>query len=233
MIKFCESFTKITLKLPKNSQKPLFKSNKLVINTTKCDLCLFLHKMCCQMVWKFCEICKILWVLHTCRKLWTEICEIRQIFKGDLIKFCGIFIKITLHLPQYSQKPLFKWKKLVINPTRCDLCLFLHKMCCKMVWKFCEIEKSYGNWLSDGPNSVRFYLTVWDMACMELASKRPNSVRLYLTVWDMACMIISEPKILISEIRLNLSEISLKLFRRIQMFWNLTESFCRIQTSFR
>ena len=31
-----------------------------------------------------------------------------------------------------------------------------------MVWNFCEIENSYGipNW----PNSVRFYLTVWDMA---------------------------------------------------------------------
>ena len=29
-----------------------------------------------------------------------------------------------------------------------------------------RFEKSYGNWLSDGPNSVRFSLTVWDMACM-------------------------------------------------------------------
>ena len=28
--------------------------------------------------------------------------------------------------------------------------------------------KSYGNWLPDGPNSVRFYLTVCDMACMYL-----------------------------------------------------------------
>ena len=27
---------------------------------------------------------------------------------------------------------------------------------CKMVWKFCEIWNSYGNWLPDGPNSVRF-----------------------------------------------------------------------------
>ena len=29
-------------------------------------------------------------------------------------------------------------------------------------------EKSYGYWLPDGPNSVRFYLTVRDMACMTL-----------------------------------------------------------------
>ena len=29
-----------------------------------------------------------------------------------------------------------------------------------------RFKKSYGNWLPDGPNSVRFYLTVCDMACM-------------------------------------------------------------------
>ena len=60
---------------------------------------------------------------------------------GDLKKSCEILTKITLELPQNSQKPLFKCKKLVINTTKCDLCLFLHKMCCilKMVSKFCEI----------------------------------------------------------------------------------------------
>ena len=79
--------------------------------------------------------------MHTCHKLWTEICEIRKKFKGDLIKFCEIFTKITLELPQNSQKPLFWCKKLVINTTKCDLCLFLHKMYCKMAWKFCEIWK--------------------------------------------------------------------------------------------
>ena len=39
-------------------------------------------------------------------KLWTDTCEMRQIFKWDLIKFREIFIKITLKLPQNSQKPL-------------------------------------------------------------------------------------------------------------------------------
>ena len=29
-----------------------------------------------------------------------------------------------------------------------------------------RFEKSYGNWLPDGPNSGRFYLTVLIMACM-------------------------------------------------------------------
>ena len=41
---------------------------------------------------------------HTCHTLWTEICEINQTFKGDLIKFCEIFTKITLELPQNNQK---------------------------------------------------------------------------------------------------------------------------------
>ena len=80
--------------------------------------------------------------VHTCHKLWTEICEMRQIFKWDLIKFCEIFTKITLKLPHSSQKPLFicTWcKKLVKKTTKFDLYLFPHKMCCKMVWKFCEI----------------------------------------------------------------------------------------------
>ena len=50
---------------------------------------------------------------HTCHKLWTEICEIRHLLKEDLIKFCEFFTKITLELPQNSQKPYFKCKKLV------------------------------------------------------------------------------------------------------------------------
>ena len=89
-------------------------------------------------------------------------------FKRDLIKFCEIFTKITLECPQNSQMPLFKCKKLVIKITKCDVCQFLHKICCKMVWQFCEIWKSYWNCLLEGSNSVRFYLTVWDMACMEV-----------------------------------------------------------------
>ena len=44
---------------------------------------------------------------HTCHKLWTKICEIRQNFKGDLTKFCEIFLNITLELPQYSLKSSF------------------------------------------------------------------------------------------------------------------------------
>ena len=32
-----------------------------------------------------------------------------------------------------------------------------------------RFENFYGNWLPEGPNSVRFYLTVCDMACMSCA----------------------------------------------------------------
>ena len=98
--------------------------------------------------------------MHTCHKLGTKICEIRQNFKGDLTYFCEIFLNISLELPQYSLKSFFSSKKLVTTTTMCDLCLFLHKICCKMVLKFCEICIFYGNCLPDGPNSVRFYLTV-------------------------------------------------------------------------
>ena len=97
---------------------------------------------------------------------------------ANLIKFYVIFIKITLKLPQNSQKPLLQCMKFVRNSTKCDVCLFFHKICCKMVWKFCEIWKSYGNWLPDGPNSVWFHLTMWDMACMnhppELLTRHPS-----------------------------------------------------------
>ena len=71
---------------------------------------------------------------HTCRKLWTKICEIRQNLKGDLTKFCEIFLSITLELPQYSLKSFFfSCKKLLKTTIVCDLCLFLHKISCKMV----------------------------------------------------------------------------------------------------
>ena len=106
---------------------------------------------------------------HTCHKLWTKICEIRTNFKGDLTKFCEIFLNIKASLrtsPNIVKSLYSSCKKLVKPTTVCDLCLFLHNICSKMVWKFCEIPIFYGNCLLDGPNSLRFYLTVWDMACM-------------------------------------------------------------------
>ena len=49
---------------------------------------------------------------HTYHKLWTKICEIRQNFQGDLIKFCEIFLNITLELLQYSLKSFFHVRSL-------------------------------------------------------------------------------------------------------------------------
>ena len=63
--------------------------------------------------------------MHICHKLWTEICEIRPIFKGDLVKFCEIFINNTLELHQNSQKSLFKCKELVIN-TKCHCVIYVY-----------------------------------------------------------------------------------------------------------
>ena len=63
------------------------------------NICLFIH----QNIYH-----DILWVhTCTCHKLWTKICEIRQNFKGDLTKFCEIFLNITLEFPQYTSKVLF------------------------------------------------------------------------------------------------------------------------------
>ena len=44
---------------------------------------------------------------HRCHKLWTEICEINQNFKGDLINFCEIFTKITLDPHKITKQLLF------------------------------------------------------------------------------------------------------------------------------
>ena len=40
-------------------------------------------------------------------------CEIRQIFKGDLIKFCEIFTKITLELSDKACNPVTMTEKIV------------------------------------------------------------------------------------------------------------------------
>ena len=68
-----------------------------------------------------------------------------RVFKGDLIKLCEIFTKITLELPQNSQKPLFKSKKLVINTTKCDLFYFFIKCVIRWSENSVRFEKSYGN----------------------------------------------------------------------------------------
>ena len=57
-------------------------------------------------------------LFHTCHKLWTKICEIRQNSMGGLMKFCEIFLNITMEFPQYSLKSFFTCKKLT-KPQQC------------------------------------------------------------------------------------------------------------------
>ena len=70
--------------------------------------------------------------MHTCHKLWTKICETRQNFKGDLTKFCEIFLNITGASQIQSKVFFFSCQKLVKTKTKCDLHLFLHKICCNL-----------------------------------------------------------------------------------------------------
>ena len=77
-------------------------------------------------------------------------------------------------------------------------------MCCKMVRKFSvRFEKSYGNWLPAGPNSMRFYLSVWDVACM-FVSCLDLSLS-WLTVNAMRCYWITPQKNMWAMSRENLS----------------------------
>ena len=61
---------------------------------------------------------------------------------GDLIKFCEIFTEITLTLQSV----------IYVN--------FFIKCAVRWSENSVRFEKSYGNMLPDGPNSVRFHLTV-------------------------------------------------------------------------
>ena len=102
----------------------------------------------------------LLLLSHTCHKLCTEICEIRQIFKGDVIKFCEIFIKIILELPKIVKSLYLNARNLGLTQQSVIYVYFFIK--CVVTWSKNSVrfEKSSGNWLPDGPNSVRFYLTV-------------------------------------------------------------------------
>ena len=85
--------------------------------------------------------------------LWTEICEIRQIFKGDLIKFSESFTKITWSSPKIVKSLFFKTQSVIYI-------YFLIKCVVRWSENSVRFEKSYWNWPPNGPNSVRFYLTV-------------------------------------------------------------------------
>ena len=81
---------------------------------------------------------------HTCHKLWTKICEIRQNFTGDLTKFCEIFFNITLELPQYTLKSFFSCIQKLVKARTVLIYVYFFK-------------KYFVNW---SENSVRFELFI-------------------------------------------------------------------------
>ena len=86
---------------------------------------------------------------------------------GDLTKFCEIFFNITLELPQYTLKSFFSCiQKLVKARTVLIYGYFFKKYFVNWSENSVRFELFYRNCLPDVPNSVRFYLTVLDMACM-------------------------------------------------------------------
>ena len=108
-------------------------------------------------------------VNRTCHKLRTKIYEIIQNFKGDLTSFCENFLNLTLRLPQYSRKSFFFFFFPVRSLWKTQQCVIYVHYFIKAVVKWSEksvIWIFYGNCLPDGPYSVRFYLSVWGMACM-------------------------------------------------------------------
>ena len=96
--------------------------------------------------------------VHTCHKLWTRICEIRQNFKGDLTNSVR-FSKTSLwSSPNIVLKYFFSCKKLVKTKTVCYVYFFIK--CVKLSKNSVRFEYFHGNCLPDSPNSVRFYLSV-------------------------------------------------------------------------
>ena len=105
-------------------------------------------------------------MIHTWHRLWTKICEMRQNFKWDLIKFCETFTKIAFKLPKGILKPLSSFNKPLIDTKSVIYVYFFITSLINLSGNYVRFENSSGNWLSEGLKSVRFYLTVWDMACM-------------------------------------------------------------------
>ena len=96
--------------------------------------CIVRHSLSCPVAWEKHEI------IHTCHKLRTEIREIRQNFKGELTKYCEVFLNITLELPQYSSLFFFFHVRSLWKQQHCVIFVYF-------------FIKSVVNW---SENSVRF-----------------------------------------------------------------------------
>ena len=86
-------------------------------------------------------------------------------------------LNITLEHPKYSLKS-FLYVRSLWKPQLCDLCLFLHKICCKTVWKFCEIWIFMGIAFQVGKILWDFISQceirhVWNKACYDTGNVEP------------------------------------------------------------
>ena len=74
-----------------------------------------------------------------------------------------------------------------INTTSVIYVYFFRKCVVRWSENSVRFEKSFGNWIQDRPNSVKFYLTVWDMACMRCFHKssdlHENGTKLNYNNW--------------------------------------------------
>ena len=89
-----------------------------------------------------------------------------------------------MELPQNSQKPYFNVWSLWYTQHSLMYVYFFIKYFVRWAKNSVRFENSYGNWLPDGPNSVRFDLTVWDMACMFCKCCRPWSYDIFWGMWS-------------------------------------------------
>ena len=75
-------------------------------------------------------------------------------------KICETFTKIAFKHPKCILLPLLSFNKLLTDTIKCDLYLLFLKSLINLSRNSVRFENSSGNRLSDGLNSVRFYLTV-------------------------------------------------------------------------
>ena len=130
---------------------------KLVINTTKCDLCLSFHKMCCKVVWKFCEIWKILWELLS---RWAKFWEIlsHSVMVGWLC--CGLTSQSTI-FQSCRDGAIASW---VINQYfRGVKCLAQGHNTAAVGFEPRTSRSGVRHSTTEPPRS---HLTVWDMECI-------------------------------------------------------------------
>lgn len=92
--------------------------------------------------------------------------------KGDLLEFCGIFLKITFRLTSIVKCLSFNESRCVVNKHLCNYVYFFvrHKM---RVWRFFYNWASHEKWLQKKTKKKQQSLKVGGMACISGWSDEP------------------------------------------------------------